>query len=349
MSENTAGGTKNIALGVYAMDALTSADNCVGIGYAALGATTTGGNNTGVGWSALLANSTGDSHTAFGYNALAAVTDSTGNTGVGTNAGDAITTGDSNTTIGYNSLTTLTTGSYNTAAGQDALNALTTGSGNVAIGRNAGNSQTTGNYNVVIGHSAAGNNVPMTTGTNNVIIGPYCDPSAVGAANQIVIGEDATGIGNNNVTLGKGHTGANRIYNDFSANATWTHTSDERFKKDIATNTDAGLAFINDLRTVTYKWKAPSEYDETMNAYDASDTEPSYDKKMYGFIAQEVKAAMDTHNITDFAGWHQLDNDAQDNMQGVSFEMFVMPLVKAVQELSAKNDALLARIETLEG
>jgi hypothetical protein len=326
------------------MDALTSADNCVGIGYAALGATTTGGNNTGVGWSTLLANSTGDSHTAIGYNALASVTTSTGNTAVGTNAGDAITTGASNCAVGYNCLTTLTTGSYNTAMGQDAANAMLGGSGNTAIGRNAGKDQTTGNYNVVIGHSAAANNGPMTTGSNNVIIGSYCDPDAVDAVNQIVLGHDATGAGDNYFTFGKGHTGTNRVYNDFTANANWTHSSDERFKKDIATNTDAGLAFINDLRTVTYKWKAPSEYDETMNAYDASDTEPSYDKKMYGFIAQEVKAAMDTHNITDFAGWHQIDNDAQDNMQGVSFEMFVMPLVKAVQELSAEVEALKAKL-----
>ena len=85
-----------------------------------------------------------------------------------------------------------------------------------------------------------------------------------------------------------------------------------------------------------------------MSEYDANNNTPSYEKKMYGFVAQEVKAAMDTHNITDFNGWHQIDDDAQDNMQGISYEMFVMPLVKAVQELSAENKALLTRIEALE-
>ena len=68
---------------------------------------------------------------------------------------------------------------------------------------------------------------------------------------------------------------------------------------------------------------------------------------MYGFIAQEVKAAMDTHNITDFAAGIRL-NDGGDNMQGISYEMFVMPLVKAIQELSAQNAALTARIAALE-
>jgi hypothetical protein len=72
-----------------------------------------------------------------------------------------------------------------------------------------------------------------------------------------------------------------------------------------------------------------------------------YEEKMYGFIAQEVKQAMDTHNITDFAGWHQT-TDGADNLQGVSYEMFVMPLVKAIQELSTQNEALAARLTALE-
>ena len=60
---------------------------------------------------------------------------------------------------------------------------------------------------------------------------------------------------------------------------------------------------------------------------------------MYGFIAQEVKTALDKHNITDFNGW----TEGSDGVQGISYEMFVMPLVKAVQELSAKVTALEAK------
>ena len=62
---------------------------------------------------------------------------------------------------------------------------------------------------------------------------------------------------------------------------------------------------------------------------------------MYGFIAQEVKSVLDKHNISDFNGWTV---DAK-GVQGISYEMFVMPLIKAVQELSAKNDALQARLD----
>ena len=60
---------------------------------------------------------------------------------------------------------------------------------------------------------------------------------------------------------------------------------------------------------------------------------------MYGFIAQEVKAVLDKHNITDFSGWHEDEKGEQ----GISYEMFVMPLVKAVQELSARVEELESR------
>ena len=65
---------------------------------------------------------------------------------------------------------------------------------------------------------------------------------------------------------------------------------------------------------------------------------------MHNFIAQEVKEALDTAGVSDFGGW----KEDQYGVQQVSREMFVIPLVKAVQELSAKVDALTARIEALE-
>ena len=57
---------------------------------------------------------------------------------------------------------------------------------------------------------------------------------------------------------------------------------------------------------------------------------------MHNFIAQEVKAALDTAGVSDFSGW----SEDEHGVQQVSREMFVIPLVKAVQELSAKVDAL---------
>ena len=101
-----------------------------------------------------------------------------------------------------------------------------------------------------------------------------------------------------------------------------------------------GLDFINDLRTVTYKWKAPSERPPELIGYDAEKTEPTHKEKMYGFIAQEVKESLDKYNITDFNGW----TENEDTSQNVSYEMFVIPLVKAVQELSAKVEELESKL-----
>ena len=185
--------------------------------------------------------------------------------------------------------------------------------------------------NTCVGYYSGRN---ITSGTGNVLIGHDCQPSAGGTIRQISLGTNLTSIGQDYITFGNNSVG--RVYNQYSSNATWTHSSDERKKKDINTNTDCGLNFINDLRTVTYKWKAPSELPNTFTGYDASITEPSHKEKMYGFIAQEVKSVMDKHDITDFNGW----NEDANGEQGISYEMFVMPLVKAIQELSAKVDKL---------
>ena len=186
-------------------------------------------------------------------------------------------------------------------------------------------------HNVYIGTRAG---LGHTTGSNSIYIG---NVSMVGGSNEgqaICIGTSVSSKGNYRITFGTDANG--RVYNQYTANATWTRESDRRLKKDIATNTDCGLNFINDLRTVTYKWKAPSEVPNTFNNYDANQTEAVHKDKLYGFIAQEVKEALDKHNITDFNGWTQ----DPDGLQGISYEMFVMPLVKAVQELSAKVTAL---------
>ena len=56
------------------------------------------------------------------------------------------------------------------------------------------------------------------------------------------------------------------------------------------------------------------------------------DRYYYGFIAQEVKESIDKHDAYDYGVWNVED----DGRQRVSREQFVVSLVKAVQELSAK-------------
>jgi hypothetical protein len=66
---------------------------------------------------------------------------------------------------------------------------------------------------------------------------------------------------------------------------------------------------------------------------------------IHGFVAQEVKAALDAEGCSTFNGWNQ----GSDGIQAISREMFISPLVKAIQELSSQVDALKTEIENLKG
>ena len=65
---------------------------------------------------------------------------------------------------------------------------------------------------------------------------------------------------------------------------------------------------------------------------------------MHGMIAQEVKEALDKEDVDTFAGWSVND----DGMQRLSREMFVTPLINAVQELSTQVDELKTEIKILK-
>ena len=327
---------------------------------------------------------------ATGYLSAADLTGSY-NTAVGNEALHYLTTGAYNTCLGHGAGKDITTASYNTIIGNTAGEALSTQGQNTYIGAASGYAAT-GYENVAIGYAShliattSDSNVcvgwfagsHLTTGDNNIAIGKNCNTSSSGTTeNSIAIGHaDFDGIGTNYFSFGKG---ANDIvYNKFDTNASWTRSSDQRYKKDIQANTDCGLAFINDLRPVTFKFKAMSELDSSLPNYDPDDTTPNNEgKKLYGLIAQEVKTVLDKHNITDFGGWDIHDVDQRelkyeegmripegkkvgdvrrvpkqilgdDGMQSISQEMFVHPLIKAVQELSTKLTAAEARIKTLE-
>jgi hypothetical protein len=65
------------------------------------------------------------------------------------------------------------------------------------------------------------------------------------------------------------------------------------------------------------------------------------DKVIHGLIAQEVKQALDKQGVDTFSGW----DVNPDGRQNVSFEAFVLPLIKAVQELSAEVNQLKQQLK----
>ena len=67
----------------------------------------------------------------------------------------------------------------------------------------------------------------------------------------------------------------------------------------------------------------------------------------HGFIAQEVKAAIDAD--IGIADGFKLWDEREDGSQEVAEAALIPVLVKAIQEQTAVIAALTARIETLEG
>ena len=145
------------------------------------------------------------------------------------------------------------------------------------------------------------------------------------------------------ITVSIGVGGTNYIYNAFNTNATWTKASDERIKTNIQ-DLPIGLDFINELKVKSYNWKPNNEYPTDIIGYSEENTQ-DLNAVMYGMIAQDVKAAMDKLGYEHFGGWNEREADG---LQGLSNEMFVLPLINAVKELAAQNNELKQRIEALE-
>ena len=358
------GGNDNVAVGDEAGTAITTGDKNVLVGYRAGEAITTGSSNVAIGRDALTSETAGSKCIAIGSGALETQnnsgTDDSFNVGIGENSGVSVTTGDKNSLVGHLTGDSLTTGNQNVAVGYQALAGGTTYDGNtavghqallvadntsgadgnnVAIGASAGSTVTSGVRNVLVGVSTGAS---LTTGNDNIMIGKGADVSANAAANQITIGNDINAGGNNNFAFGKS---GNVVTNDFDTDAAFSRSSDRRKKREIY-DQELGLDFVNDLRTVNFKWKPSNEFPKEWNDY-SEENNMDTDVIMHGFIAQEVKEALDKHSSerdSKFSGW----KEGEDGMQHTSREMFVIPLIKAVQELSAQVDTLKAEIKELK-
>ena len=343
-------GQQNTLIGGLAGDALVDANNNVAVGYLALSSDTKGYSSVAVGSNALktqnFTSATDSFNTAVGFDAGGAVTTGVENVFVGDRAGDAVTTGQRNIAIGSQALTTNTVADNCVAIGQGALYAHNVGSNadtnNTAVGYQAGVSVTTGIKNTLIGASA-GNHIE--DGQLAIVVGFDSDTNGTGDGNQIVIGNNITGAGANNVKFGT--SGGTATLGLDGSDTSWAASSDLRLKTNVA-DCAVGLDFIKDLRPITFKWNNKDAIANTLAQYDADSSDPVYGsgKTQHGFIAQEVKTAINAHSgLKDgFTMW----SEDPDGTQQVAPSALIPMLTKAVQELSAKNDALEARIKKLE-
>jgi hypothetical protein len=123
-------------------------------------------------------------------------------------------------------------------------------------------------------------------------------------------------------------------FDDIYATNGTIQTSDQNEKNTI-TDSDLGLDFVNRLTPKSYIFNGKT-------------------RTHYGLIAQEVETVLSdiSKTSTDFAGFIKSDiseeQDGSEYRYGLRYNEFIAPMIKAIQELKADNDALRARIETLE-
>jgi hypothetical protein len=358
--ESVTTGVENVFVGALSGDAVLAAGSNTAVGYLSLSSETGGQNNVAIGRSALQSqvNSSGNIYnTAVGSQAGASVTTGTKNTFIGANAGNLVTNTTENTFVGYLCGDAVTTnpgstaigsqafseqgGDYNTAVGRKALNACTSnGDRNVAIGEVALFSVGDGSGNSGLGQAAG---YAITTGANNICIGK--DSGRTGSpGGNITSGSNEIGLGDESIA-------------SFSCQVSLTATSDERDKTDFK-DLDLGLDFVKALKPVTYVWdkrtnyvdKTDPDWRKTLDLDKiTSDGSKKDDDLQVGFKAQDVIALEEAsgYKLSDKTNLTAtVTNDGK--QYGLSYERFVPMLVKAVQELSAKNDALEARIKKLE-
>ena len=287
---------------------------------------------------------TGSNNIAIGYNAMQDVVEGARNIAIGRKAfgGDLDTTADAstnNTFIGYqcgggNWTTAVSAG--NVAIGNYSMDAVLTGANsNTVIGYNCATNLTNGDSNVIIGNTTA---ETIQTGLRNIIIGAGSNVDDEGRNDSIVIGYGMTSTAGDEVLrIG---ASSNYLTYGFDSGGGISITSDGRIKKDIR-DSDLGLDFINELRPIKYRRKARRDWPEEFIA----PNDPNIDKEPNptewdGFIAQDVKAAADKLGV-EYSGWTE---DSSNTRQELQYAMFVIPLVKAVQELSQQVEDLKAKI-----
>jgi len=348
MQSNTTG-TCNIGIGICSHDFLDGGCNNVALGFRAAANLSTGCYNVSIGDSVCLPNGSGNCQLVIGFSATenwltgnstkaikpgAGIIDCANSCGtagqvlasnganalcwtslpgvatsstLGTVYGQPGSLGNNLVSYGYGALG-LGAGERMTAFGKNALPQVSEfACDNNAFGYNAFPNLTFGNRNTGIGGGSFGFGTTLTTGNNNTVIGNGADVAAAGSSNSIT-------LGNSSITVIRAQV------------TTITALSDARDKTNV-TALPVGLDFINSLNPVKFTWemREPNEVkDGTSEA---------------GFIAQDLQSAQAAADA-DYLG---LVYDENPEKLEASAGKLIPVLVKAIQELSAKVEALEAK------
>jgi len=243
---SVAGGEYNVAIGNYALDALTSGDRNTVVGYQAATALTTSNDNVIIGYNAaenattLLENvvigheacgtgvmtagygvyigkeaglnkTSGGSNVFIGYQSGEQCTTTARSIFIGSTAGDDHDTENDNIGIGNAALGgSIAGGEQNVCIGRDTGSALTSGDYSTLIGYQAGAAVTSGSHTVAVGYQTGYND--QITGNGNTLLGNYAGFRLTSGNENTIVGYDAGTLittGTNNTCLGRDAGGPN--------------------------------------------------------------------------------------------------------------------------------------------
>jgi len=368
----TATGTGNNAFGYQALSSVTTGNGNTAIGDSAAFNVTTGSENVAVGSRALVLPGAGGGNVAIGASALKNNLASE-NIAIGKDAATGNTGGTSILAIGTSALLSNKISSTQIAIGNNSLQQITGGQDNIAVGYNAGLSTTSASYNVLLGHyslssttganrnTVIGHNAGLaytgTGNTENTFIGYQSALSQTGGNGNTYVGAGVDIAGNpsvnNSSALGQNVqiTASNQVrigninITSIGGQVGWTTFSDARIKKNVLENVP-GLTFIEKLRPVTYNYDVQSLQKIQGGKLPGVDANAGFGNTRFtGLLAQEVEAAATA------IGYHfsGVDKPANDHTAyGLRYAEFVVPLIKAVQEMKQLIDAQQQEIEALK-
>ena len=358
---NNQSGAYNVAVGLGALGQArigTSFNTAVGDNSLASAsqnfATHTATNyNVAVGDEAMKTNSSGIDNVANGYHAMYNGF-GTGNTSTGSSAMFQIGAGDYNTADGFEAMKSVYIGSYNTVLGSQAFNDYSTS----PLARNEESQTTAVGFRSLFHTDDAWGNTALGylagsawhNGWYNLFIGAETEVTNSNLFNTIALGHATTVSSPSVMRVG------NPATTSIGGPVGWSTISDKRVKANIQANIP-GLAFIMELRPLTYNINVNALREFSRNAVDhltgstsgrllvpqktasagdrlLEDAYKAREQIVYtGFVAQEVAAAAKKLQY-DFNG---VDSPEHPNdLYALRYEAFVVPLVKAVQELSSQ-------------
>jgi trimeric autotransporter adhesin len=243
-----------------------------------------GSHNTFVGYLAGLDNTSASDNSFFGANAGQQNTTGARNSFFGVDAGALNQTASDNASFGHKA-GWASRGSVNAFFGSDAGGDNSTGFANSFFGMSAGGQNTGGFNNAFFGRGSGNENV---SGNNNTTVGAFADLNSAALMFATAIGSGARVGTSNTVVLGRnndtvqvpgtltvstlGTVGLTSVCRN-ALNQISVCSSSLRYKKDLQPFT-RGLALLNQLKPLTFKWKADNSNDLGFGAEEVAAVEP---------------------------------------------------------------------------